>query len=185
MKLGKTSWILLIGGILLIVFVSLGFAGTRQMRQQEKLATDLKVAQQRVANLQLEQLTERQEQLNVKLTEVSADLETAKNKMRQPNESIDVTDSIFQIAESCKVTIEEISSAGLSGKEVAKINCSSQALNLIAYGEVLDLVSFIARLNTDFTTGLVGSVNMDIPEPGEERLPAVRIQLNVYNYQGD
>ena len=185
MKLGKTSWVLLIGGVLLIIFVSLGFAGTRQMRQQEKLATDLKVAQQRVANLQLEQLADRQEQLNVTLNKVNAELETAKNKMRQPNESIDVTDSLFQIAESCKVTIDEMSSAGLSNKEVAKIKCSSQSLNLFASGEVLDLIRFVARLNTDFTTGLVDSVNMNIPEEGEEGLPSVRIQLYVYNYIGD
>lgn len=185
MKLGRTSWALLIGGILLIIFASLGFAGTRQLRQQENLANELSVVEQRVAKVQLEQLTAQQEQLKAKLDQANAELEAAKTKLRQPNESIDVTDLVFQIAESCDVTIQEISSNGLGQKGVAAINCSSLGLSLVASGEVLDLITFISRLNTDFTTGLVGSADIVIPEVYEEELPSARIQLSVYNYQGD
>ena len=103
MKLSRTSWALLIGGVLLIVFTSLGFAGTRQLREQEKLADELQVAEQRVAKLQLEQLTAEQEQLQAKLKAANAELSAAQQKLHQPNESIDAIDFIFDIAESCHV----------------------------------------------------------------------------------
>lgn len=185
MKLSRTSWVLLIGGILLIIFASLGFAGVRQLRQQEKLSDDLSVAEQRVAKLQLEQLTNQQEQLKSQLDQANAEFKAAEARLRQPNESINVTDSIFQIAESCRVTIESLSSPGMTTGSVAKINCLVMSLNITATGDVLDLISFIARLNTDFKTGVVKSAEISVPEASnEEDAPSALINLSVYSYEG-
>ncbi|MDD4858658.1 MAG: hypothetical protein PHR56_00405 [Dehalococcoidales bacterium] len=184
MKLGRTSWALLIGGVLLIIFASLGFAGMRQMRQQEKLATELEVAEQRVAKLQLEQMTTQQEELRAKLEKMNAELAAAQGKLHQANESIDVTDFIFDLAGSCSVTIEDLTSSGLRDEDLSKVKCSTQGLSLTATGDVTNLIKFIARLNTDFSTGLVESTDIVIPAESEEGVPAAHIALSVYNYQG-
>ncbi len=183
MKLGKTSWLLLISGILIITFASLLFAGSRQIKQQEQLSNELLVAEQRVAKLQLEQLTSQQEQLKTQLDQANAELKSAKDKLRQSNESIDVTDFLFQIAKTCSVTITSVTSSGITNGEIEGIKCTVLPVTLNASGDVLDLIKFVSLLNTDFVTGVIKSADINIPETAEEQ-PSAVILLNIYQYQG-
>ena len=185
MKLSKASWLFLIGGILLILFASLGIAGAKQLRDQEQLYDDLTVAERRVEKLQLEQLNLQQEQLAGQINQAAAELSAARDRLKHPNESIDVTDFLFEIADSCSVDILDVNSRGLSSGDLGDIACSVQSITTSVEGNLPDLISFVTRLNTDFTTGVVDSADISIPEADEEARPTAHVQLSIYTYQGE
>ena len=190
MKISKASWLILIAGVVFVTFASLGIAGAKQMSEQGELNDELSIAERRVDTLQLEQLTLEQEEFQKKLEQVHAESEAVKDKLRFSNESIDVTDFLFEIAQLTNVTILNVSSPGLSSTDLEAIPCTAQSLSVIAEGEVSDLIAFVTRLNNDFTTGLVQSADISIPEESEEEedgesLPAVQVRLIVYSYEGE
>jgi hypothetical protein len=183
MKFSKTSKILLIAGVLLIVFASLGFAGSQQLAQQEKLNEDLQVAQQRVSTLQMEQLNGQQTQLNQQIAQANTQIKSAAAVLKQPIDSVSVTAQLFQIAANAGVTITSINAAGLSQDDVEKVKCSAQKLTVEINGERDSLIAFVTALNTDFTTGVVQAADISVPTT-EDKAPSASVQLAVYSYGG-
>ena len=187
MKLSRTSWLILTSGIFIVTLASLGIAHSQQLEEQELLGDNLSVAELRLGKLQTKELTSQREELEAQLSQATSQLETAKEDMRQPIESIDVTDSLFEIAEACYVTVIDISSSGSTTEKLAGIGCSALALTVRVEGDVPNLIDFVIKLNNDFTTGAVKSADIAIPETTDEKetRPSARIQLVVYAYQGD
>ncbi len=208
MKLGKTSWIIIIIGVVIVAFASVGVTRSRLISEHNQINDDLSVAEKRLDTVQVKDLHSQQSELDTQLDEASSRLTAAKNAMHWPNESIDVTDFLFKIAEGCGVKLTNIQSSGLSSEKLGGINCSAIKLTIMADGDVLNLIDFVIKLNTDFTTGIVNSVDIDTRAftgigvtdnqteegaaaiaqsenvTGEERSPAANIRLTVYSYQG-
>ncbi len=200
MKLGKTSWLILTLGIIIVAFVSLGIARSQQIQEQKQLDEKLSVAELRLDQLQLKQLYAQKNELEGRLSETTIQLEAAKNALRQSIESIEVTDSLFEIAEACGVEIAEISSSELGSDTLGEITCSVIRLTLSVEGDVPNLILFIIKLNNGFTTGVVRSVEINIQEEADEeadeetegeqfeeeiKKPSANIRLVIYTYQGD
>ena len=186
MKLSKTSWIMLIGGILFILFASLGIAGAKQLSERGQLSDELDIAENRVGKMQLDQLNIEQAQLVEELDKAMAESEAARENLKLSNESIDVTDFLFEIASSCSVTVIDVNSSGLSSGDLEGISCTVQQVGTTVEGNLPDLISFITRLNTEFTIGVVDSAQISIVGAAEdEERPTASIQLSIYNYQGD
>ena len=205
MKLGKTSWLILIAGVVIVAFTSLGLARSSQVNEHEQLNEELTVAETRLTNVQLKELQAGKGELEAQLDESTAQLKAAEDNLSQSNESIDVTDFLFVIAQACGVIINNISSSDLSSDKLAEVNCSVSHLSINVEGEVSSLISFVTKLNNDFTTGVVDSVDISIhgiteeeveeevgeetenstePEP-EPAMPSASIRLSVYSYQGN
>ena len=209
MKLGRTSWIILSVGIAIVAFASLGIARAQQVREHEQLQEELSITETRLENYQLKELQTQQKDLEEQLNQATSNLKAAKDNLRQPIESIGVTDSLFQIAESCGVEITGMSSSGIASDKLTGITCSTIQLAIDVEGDVANLISYVIKLNNDFTTGVVQSVNINTQEmtgeeiegeqtgeetgeeiegePGEEEVekPSAHIQLAIYTYQGD
>jgi len=197
-KLSKISWLVLIVGIFTISFAGLGTAHSQQLDEQDQLDEELSLAEIRISNFQIDQLSAQRVELEKQLNQATLQLEAAKDDLRQRIESIGVTDSFFEIAEDCNVEIIEISSSGLSSDELEVpeispssydsdesevtetnpfsladddlegITCSIQVLTAEVEGDVADLITFIISLNSNFTTGVVVSAVIDIPGATEE-----------------
>ena len=185
MKLSKTSWIILSVGVFLVVVAGLGLTRSQQIKEQGQLDTELDVAEMRISKLGVEQLHEQQDSLQQKLDDILVELTAAKSELSHSVESIDVTDEFYAIAESCSVMIENISSSTIQNEELDGIACSKTSLNAMASGDVPDLISFIIKLNTDFTTGTVKLAQISIEDPDEDRPSSADIQMVVYTYEGD
>ena len=207
MKLGKISWLILTAGIFIITFASLGVARFQQLDEKDQLSGELAVAQHRLGKFQLKQLDSQKQELEQQLDKATAQLETAKNEISQPIESITVTDSLFDIARACGVEVTDIISSDLTDGELAGIPSSVINLSIRVEGYVPDLINFVSKLNNDFAVGVVSSVKMNIPqeveeetegelaEEGEEEeeeqaeeetdMPSANIQLVIYSYQGE
>jgi regulator of replication initiation timing len=184
LKLSKTSWLILSIGVFVVVVAGLGLTRSQQLQAQTQLNEELGVAEMRLNKLGVEELRLEQEDLQRQLDERTIELDEAKNKMRQTIESIDVTDEFFEIAESCYVQINSISSSEIRDEKYANINCSMITLNAIVEGEVSDIIDFVIKLNSEFTTGIVESAHISIPEITDEEEPEINVNMVVYTYRG-
>ena len=184
MKLSKTSWLILAAGIFIIVFASLGITRSQQLQEQEQLDDELTVAEMRLNKFQVKQLGQQQEELQKQLDESTTQLTAAEDKLRQTIDSINVTDEFFEIARSCSIEVVGISSSNIGSEELGNIVCSVITLNATVAGDTSNLISFVIRLNNDFTTGIVKSAQISIPEMADDR-PSANILMVVYAYGGD
>ena len=184
MKLSKTSWRILTAGIIIVAFASLGIARAQQINEQEQLSGELSVVEVRLDNLQLRQLSSQQDNLEKQLEQAISQLEAAKDNLRQSIESIEITDSFFEIADTCGVEVIELHSSGPASDELAGIACSVLPLTAKVEGDVPDLISFVTKLNNDFTAGIVKSVDIGTPETSEN-MSSASIQMIIYAYEGE
>lgn len=184
MKLTKTSWLILSIGIFIVVVIGLGLTRSQQFHERDQLDEKLSIAEKRLNNLQVKDLREEQEALQGRLDESTRQLMAAKDSLRQPVESIDVTDEFFAVAYSCGVEVMSISSSGIKSEKLGDLACSVISLNARVTGEVSNLISFVIKLNNDFTSGVVKSAQMSIPETVYEGEASAGIQMVVYAYKG-
>jgi len=184
MKLSKTSWLLLISGVFIIAFASLGAVHYQQVQQQNQLNEELTQAQLRLDRFQLEQLPY-QEELKKQLSQTISQCETAKAILSQSTGSIATSETLFATAAAYGVEVTEISSSGPASEDLEGITCSILPLTARVEGDVSDMIGFITKLNSKLTTGIVKSVEISIPETTSEEKPSANIQLVIYSYQGD
>jgi hypothetical protein len=185
LKLTKTSWLILSAGIFIVVAASLGLSHSKQIKEQGQLDEELSVAQTRLDKLQVKQLREQQEELQSRLDESIIQFVAAKDSLRRSIESANLTDDFFAIAQSCSVIVDSITSSGTKEEKLGGITCSAATLNAAVSGEVSDLISFVVKLNDYFTTGVVKSAQISIPEAGNENKPSANIMMVVRAYEGD
>lgn len=184
MKLSKISWLILTVGITIIAFTSLGIAHSQQVHKQNQLNEELSLAERRLNGLQFEELSSQQEELEKQLSQTISQLETAKTRLSQPAESIAASDALFGIAETCGVEVTEMSSSGPSSGDLEGVTCSVLPLTARVEGDVPNLISFVIKLNSDFMTGVVKSVDISVSENTTEERSAANIRLLIYTYQG-
>jgi hypothetical protein len=183
-KISKTSWLILFAGVFVVIVVGLFLTHSQQLKEQERLNDELSVVEMRLNKLEVKQLYQEEEGLQKQVDENNVQLLAAKDSLRQTVESIDVTDKFFAIARSCDVEITSISSSSIKTEDLGDINCFKITLNVVAEGEVDNLISFIIKLNNDFITGIVDSAQISIPEKDCQK-PSANIMVAVHAYKGD
>ena len=185
MKLSKTSWLLLTIGIFIITFAGLGVVRYQQVHEENRLNEEIALAEAKLNEFQLEQLSYQQGELEKQLSQATSQFETVKAMLSQPTGSIAVSGLLFDSAETYGVEVTELSSSGLVSDELEGVPCSILSLTARVEGDVSDLISFITELNGDLATGVVKSVEISIPGTTSEEKSSANIQLVIYTYQGD
>jgi hypothetical protein len=189
LKLSKTSWLILLAGLFIVIIAGLGLTRSQQLQEQSRLNEELSQAEVRLSKLEVQQLGQQKEELQGQLDEKSVQLVAAKDRLRQSVESINVTDKFFAIAKSCDVIVDSITSSSIRSEKLVGISCSVINLGATVTGDTSHLINFVIKLNTDFTTGLVKSAQISIPEADqatvEGKAPSANIQMVVYAYEGD
>jgi cell division protein FtsB len=184
LKLSKTSWLIIIIGVFVIVLIGLGIVRSQQVHQQNELNEQLALTRSKIQVIQLEQLSLRQGDLERQLSETDSQSESAKKILSQPVRSVTISDFLFDTAEANSVNITEINSSGLASEELAGVTCSVLPFTAKVEGELTNLVSYITKLNNDLATGFVKSVEISVPETSSTKKPSANIQLIIYTYQG-
>jgi len=198
MKLSKTAWIVLTVSIFAIAFASLNTAYSRQGQEQSRLNEELSLVQLRLTKYSPEELSSQQRELESQLARAESQLEATKASLSQSIQSIEATDTLFEVAEAYGVEIIEISSLGLTSKTLEGITCSVLTLTAKAEGDVPNLINFTLELSKNFPTGVVESVEISVPEATEEEgetgeeeteeelgKPSANLRLCIYTYEGD
>jgi hypothetical protein len=184
LKLTKTSWLLLAAGIFIVVAASLGLSHSRQIKEQSQLEEELGVAQMRLDKLQVTELRDQRDKLQSQLDESTVKFVAARESLRRPIESANITDEFFALAKSCNVVVDSMSSSSIKEEKIGGISCSAVSLDASVTGGVPDLISLVVDLNDYFTTGVVKSVQISVPESDSERQPSARISMVVRSYEG-
>ena len=191
MKLSKTALILLVVGIFVVIFAGLGVAYSQQGNEQRRLTEELDLAQLRLQKFPASQLASQREELENRLAQAESQLEKAKTDLIHLIESIEASNTLYDIAETCSVEITEIRSFAQTHLGVGGIPCSALPITVQVEGEVLNLIDFIYRWTSEYPTGTVKSVEINAPEKSDEETeeeqakPSAIISLIIYTYEGD
>lgn len=192
MKLGKSSYLLVILGVVAAIFAVLWVMRSQQAPEQERLHEELSVAVVRLDNFNSDELLSQQAELEQQISQTLSQLETARATGAQSAESISVSGTLFDIAEGAGVEVTMISSAPQSDSNWQGIPCLFLQLTVTIEGDVPDILSFIGGLDRTLATAVIRSAVITIPETtdGEDssaeiQRPSANIQLGIYSYQGE
>ena len=186
MKLSKKTWLVTAIGIFVVTFIGLGTVRYQQVHEQNQLNEQLALAQSR--GIQLEQFSSRQAELGRQLSQAKSQFEAVKAILSQPVGNITASSILFDIAEAHGVEVTGMTSSDPATESLEGITYSVIALTAKVEGDVPNLVSFITKLNSQLTTGVVKSITITISETASGNVSAnasANIQLAVYTYQGD
>ncbi len=183
MRLSRTSWLIVTIGIFIIAFTSLAIVRYQQINQQSQLNKELASVELELNQVKPEQISSQYEELERRLSQTLAQLETAKAEFSPPIESIDTNDILFDIARDYGVKVIRITLSDESSDDSNGVAYSIETFSVTVEGDVLSLVNFITRLNSDLATGAVKSVVISIPGTSSEA--SADIQLVMHTYRGD
>jgi len=185
MKLNAKTGLIVLSVIATGMFVNLWMDHNQQAEKLEQLQNDLSMAVMRFNTLQNEEIAAQHTNLQNQFSQTTAEVEAAKAEFSQPGGSISGSDTLFDTAETAGVKITEITSSQPSSEEIEGITCSALVLNVTVEGDVANIIGFIGRLNGAFPTGLVTSVDMNIPCPAKQEETSATIKLHIYSYEGE
>jgi hypothetical protein len=186
LKLSRTSWMIISAGVFIVILAGLGLTYSQQSKEKTELSDTLSITEKRLDKFQIttmrQDLDELQEQIDENLIRLSED----KDRLRQPIESVDVTDEFFLIASYCNVMVMNISSSDIAKDSLEGIPCSTISLNSSVNGTVSDLINFVISLNNDYSAGVVESAQISIPESSANTsvTATAGIRMIIYSYEG-
>lgn len=180
LKLGKTSAFLLVGGVSIILFGSLGVTRSRQMEEQAVLLGELNLASQRLAKFSMKDVTAKKDELEKRLSQAEIQRKVAQWQLFSKIVSVAASDLLLQITGECGVEITELSSTSPGLGNLEGIACPTLPVAMKVTGDLSGIISFIGRLNGDFTTWMVDSVQINIADTENA---SASFRLTIYNYQ--
>ncbi len=191
MKLGKKARIFLAGGIFVVLMASLFMIYYQHGQEQSRLSDELSLVQLALTRFSPEKLSAQQKVLESRLTRTELELGTAKTKLRQSILSIEVTDTLFDVADTHNVEIIGIDSPGVTSEELEGVSLSILSLTAVVEGDVSNLIDFIVELSEEFPTSVDSAVEIIFPasvdesEETEVEKPIASIELRIHTYEGD
>lgn len=183
LKISKKTGLVIAIGIFVIALAGLFMVYSGQAGEKRELDEQLALVQSRLSGIQLEQLSSRQVELEEQLSQATSQFEAVKAILSQPVGSIAVTSSLFDLARAYGVEVIEITSPGPTTESLEGVTCSVISLTAKVEGKVPNLLGFVTRLNSHFTTGVVKSVTITVLETGSSDNASADIQLAVYTFQ--
>jgi len=184
LKLSKTSYLVIVLGVVACVFVFLWVMRGKQVQEQERLNDELSVAMMILDKIKSDEGLSQQEGLETQISQVLSQLETAKATLSQSTNSIAVSGTLFDIAGVAGVEITNISSSPHSAGDWEGVAFSVLPVTVTVEGDVPGILSFISSLNSDLNAAVINSAVITIPEATSEEKPSASIQLSIYTYQG-
>ena len=186
-KLSRKALIFLGVGILVIFGASLGMLNSQETEEQSRLSQELDVIQLRLDTHSPDEFSFQQRELEWRLAQTEVQVNSAKDRLRQSVDSIEVTETLFEVAADNGVEMVEISSPGLSSEDLDSGVYSVLLLTAVVEGDVSHLVDFVLAVGRKFPVGVIESVEIAVPAVmgGESAQPSATLSLRIYSYQGD
>jgi hypothetical protein len=160
-KIGKTSWIFLVIGVILIASVSLSMLYSRETDQLKQLDTQLSLSKQKLALAKNDDLIAQKDQLTGQIGSYNAQIDSTKGKLSNSEDSISATNSILAAAQNAGVTVVSVDSSGQSTGDLVGTGCNILSINIRVEGDVSNITSFVKDLGVRFPTGMTQSVQVN------------------------
>jgi len=175
LKSGKTSWIYLGVALVAIAAVLLVVAQSGLDEKKATLISDLDDATTALRQLDMESLKAEQRDAQALLEEARDALESEQDKYRSLTESLAASETLFEIAEECGVSIfsdgvrlDEFHSTGTGGNALEGIPCLALPVIVQVVGDVDDILDFVKRVTMEYPFATLVSVNINIPAVEED-----------------
>ncbi len=197
MKISKASRWILTTGILAILLITLGVTYSRQKTEQGELTANIAQTQQTftIYSKQTAEYTTEKNDLEARLNEANSRIASAKDKFRQHThtQAIEINEILFQAANSAAVTITELVSSPPEEEELNGITYQVFSIDITAKAsarEIVSLLNFNNKISDGFSTAAIESVEIIVPPEAEEEdeseeMPAMKLRLKIYVYEGE
>jgi hypothetical protein len=170
LKLSKATFIILAIGVFAIIAAGLGMTYSQQDREQTRLNEELALAQLRLKKYPAQQLSSEKQKLESQMAKTESEIKTAEDSLDKSIESIEASAALYQLALDCHVEVTEINSTGVTTEAVEGVALSVLPLTVRVEGDVPNLIDFIHKWTKAYPTGMVKSLEMDVPKKVEEEL---------------
>ncbi len=170
MKLSKTSWLMLMSGVIIITFAGLGMAYSQQTNDQSRLSQELAQAQLILSKSSPDELVSQKDGLEKRLAQGQSRLEALKTSLSPVVQSIEASDSLFDIAEASGVEVIGTRSNAPSAQELNGAEYSVLSLKVKLEGDVANIIRFVHAWTEEHPTGVVKSLRVRVPEIFEEEV---------------
>ena len=183
-KLSKTAWLLLGGGILIVAIISLLVIHKQQTVEQQTLNRELRADNSRLVALRLDQLSTQQSQLSQQNDQAMIDLAIIKQQVAVNTNSIAGSECLYAIAKESGVTITSIGALASTPDKLGGVTTTVLPMTVTIEGDWLKLVDFITRLKTEFPTCLVQNADIIVPADPTQT-PSANLEFSIYTYKGN
>jgi len=183
-KLSKTGWLIITGGVLVIAIAILGTIFFQQIQQQTELDEELIKVQTVLGKTQTKELVSQKTDLEAQLGEATSQRGILQNMLSSPIKSSTVTRTLFDIAEGHGLEVVEMTSSVPSRGNLEGVDFSLVLLTARVEGNAPNIIDFIIDLNSHFSTGIIRSVHVTIPDNSTEEKAAVDVSFVVYTLGG-
>ncbi len=170
-------------GAYAIVAVASAYILFGKLQEQGKVNDELTLAMTNLERTDISRLSTQMSDLEDQLDQITSQTDTLKNMMSQEIANVAASTIVFEIADATYVEVIYLSSPSASSAVLENVPCNVVSLEATIEGKVEDLVNFVTRLNTVLTTGVIKSLDLNIPEPSTGISPTAKISLLIYNYR--
>ena len=211
MRLSRTAWLILGIGVFVIAFATIFFINSGQAGEREQLSDSLAAAQALWPKLvaEREDWEDQLTQWENKVVEVTSSLSKFKAKFPRSVESIEYSETLFDIAYDCDLEVAEVTTSEPGDKKVEDVIYSVTTLEVVVraagsrpgsvtafetyidntVADILDFIDIVAT-GDDFTNATIELVDMENLEPpgeitGGEEKPEATISIVIYGYKGE
>lgn len=174
LKLSKASKLILVVGIVLAIFASLGLVWRGQLQAQDKLERELTSAQTIVAKLSPTPTSD----LETKLREIEAELQAVQSLFPRPDQSLEIADTLSKLAQLSQVEVTGVTIKTTTGR-LGGITYDALSFELKLQGQVASFLSFVVRIDKELATAEIGSVEILKAKSVKEK-DIANITINIY-----
>lgn len=173
---------ILAAGVFIIVLAGMGVTRSGQIKEYDALSANLSVTGVRLNNLQVSQLQAEMNEYEAQLEDTLEQVVEAREKLLQSVISVDVAEKFYDIAYSCNVIVENLSTTVIAEERAVNIDWDTISLSGKVIGEPEDIVKFVLALNNNFSSGYVKAAQLrytGVP------VPVVDVQMIIYTAKED
>jgi len=167
LKVSRTALLILAAGVLVVTLASMGMAYSGYQGTQSQLKQELAAAELRLANLPPAGLFSQIADLQNQITNLKSEVSTSESRLTQTEalHNRKTADTIYDIAQSLNVNILEFKLQDPTIQKIEKVDFLAMPLSMKVEGDRQDIIDFVIRVNQQFPTSQVGSVNLAVPRP--------------------
>lgn len=184
MKISRKTLVYAGIGAYIIIVASLCYVLSSQYSEKTEIEEELDMTKANLERVNPEKLRQQKGELEEQVTQVQSQYDTLKDMLSHQIANVEATSIVFDTAESTGVEVTELTSPSATNDVLENVPFTVVSLEATVVGDVPDIVEFVTSLNTALTTGVIKSVNLNIPDVSSNMTPSAGILLVIYNYQG-
>lgn len=168
-KLSRKAYTVLLVGVFMVIAGGLGVAYGEQSNRQDKLNSELLLAQLRLDTYESNGFDTQLQTLEDQKLQIEADIDSFVVSLTQSIDDVNVIEALFvKLANVSDIEIIEIKSSSVIEQVLDSMDFIALPLVVTIRGNLADIIDFIKSTGQQFPTSVIESVRISMTEAGEE-----------------